>query len=132
MLKLKKLISILVLFFTVALYSYSENVTMKIILESGDYSVTIYQGKVKKSIEDLLRKAKKIRFGGIEKAVVVEGEYHIEIISGSNTVKYTVQNNFWVYDEVGKKYLRCGILNELREIFISYLFEHGAMDFLEK
>jgi hypothetical protein len=122
----KKILIILFIFLTIT--SYANEAIMKITLESrsntGEKQYTvIYQGTPSPTLHNLIKKAKPIRFGNIEKAAISEGEYIIEFLDENK--RYSVQNNYWIYDEYRETFLRCSILSNLRGYLLDYLFKKG-------
>ncbi|WP_191014205.1 hypothetical protein [Treponema zioleckii] len=79
-----------------------------------------------KSIDKKIKAAKEIPLGKAEKACIDEGVYTIEYLDDGR--KYSVQNDFWLYESKSKKFFRCHILNELR--LLKQIKEHS--DFYEK
>lgn len=103
--------------------SKHDNGIMKLTLKGDGFDIVFYQGPPKKSIILLLEDAHPSWFKRPEKAVVEEGEYCIEISDGSLHKKYSIQNNYWIYDHGTDTILRCAILNELRGLLLQYLLE---------
>ena len=122
----KKILIILFTFLTITLFA--NETIMKITLGSrnntGEKQYTvIYQGTPSSELRNLIKKAKPIIFGNIEKAAISEGEYIIEFLDENK--KYSVQNNYWIYDEHREFFLRCSILSNLRGYLLDYLFKKG-------
>lgn len=107
--------------------STTDTRTMKLVLTKNENDLVFYQGPIKKSIMLLLDKARRPWFIGEEKEAVKEGVYYIEITNGSMLKKYSIQNNYWIYDHDTGKFLRCEMLTELRGQLIQYLLAHGTM-----
>lgn len=109
---------------------YANGVTMKVTLETiadnGETKYTvIYQGSASSELLALIKNARTIFFGNIEKSVVLEGSYSIEFFDGKEEKKYSIKNNYWIYDEYKEKFLRCSILSNLRGYLINYIFNTG-------
>ncbi|MDD5928430.1 MAG: hypothetical protein PUC37_01375 [Spirochaetales bacterium] len=67
-----------------------------------------------KSLDTKIKQAKEIPLGKAEKSCIDEGNYTIEYLLDGK--KYHVQNDYWIYESVSKKFYRCHILNELRTL----------------
>ena len=102
---------------------------MTVSLEKGSISAIIYQGAPQKDILASLKKAHQISEKQAEKSVVMEGIYHIMIQNQSAIQIFSVQNNYWIYDEVNKRLLRCKLLNPLRDMLFLYLYEKKDFSF---
>jgi hypothetical protein len=126
----KLLASLLLLFLFSGTIVYANETVLKITLESvtddGKYTHTvIYQGSASSELLDFIKKARPIRGTNIEKAAITEGRYFIEFFDGKEDKKYSVQNNYWIYDEHRNRFLRCSILSNLRGYLIDYIFNDG-------
>jgi hypothetical protein len=119
---------VLLIIFTV-IYGNESLTMMTVSVENGDTLTVIYEGVPKKSILDSLKKARVISERQAEKAAVIEGIYHLEIQNGSEIQTFSVQNNYWIYDEINKKILRCELLNHLRDMLFIYLYEKNILPF---
>ena len=108
---------------TISSSSKHDNGIMKLTLKGDGFDIIFYQGPPKKSIMLLLDDAHTSWFKSPEKAVVAEGEYCIEISDGVLHKKYSVQNNYWIYEYGTDAILRCSILNELRGLLLQYLLK---------
>ena len=80
-----KIIVLMLLFLTTRLYA--EEPMMRISLESiintdVKQTTVIYQGSPSSELLNLLRKARTIRLGNVEKASIFEGFYYIEFFDG--------------------------------------------------
>lgn len=103
--------------------SEHDNGRMTLTLKGDGFEIVFYQGPPKKSIMLLLQDAHTSWFKSPEKAAVEEGEYFIEIYDGVLHRKYSIQNNYWIYDYGTDTIVRCAILNELRGLLLQYLLE---------
>lgn len=122
-----KVMLLIFLFFSVRIL-YANEIVIKISLElkgsnihDVKHKTIIYEGNYPEIVR-LINKAKIIRFGNTEKATILEGNYFVEFFDGRDMRNIKVQNNYWVYDVNRDKFLRCSILNYLRDCFINYLF----------
>jgi len=111
----RKIIMFLLSFPIMLLYANESD--MKITLESftnGEKNITvIYQGSPNSELVRLIKSAKIIESNDIEKAVVFEGVYKVEFFDGKIEKKYSIQNNYWIYDEQEKRFLRCSICTSI-------------------
>ena len=125
--KQSKIFGLILLHLFAVTLVYANGVTLKITIEtvsdSGEkMNIIIYQGSPGSELLDLIKNAKPIRTGNVEKAVISEGCYFVEFFDGREEKKYSIQNNYWIYDINNEKFLRCAILSNLRGYLLRYLF----------
>ena len=109
---------------------YPDRVNMKITIETvnninGEKNIVIFQGSSSPDLLRLIKNAKAISAWKAEKAAISEGKYYIEFNNGKEEKKYSVKNNYWIYDMYEEKFFRCSILSNLRGYLLDYLFKEG-------
>lgn len=127
---MKNILFFLYLFILLACENYGEETRMKIILVTEEKSIVVYDGTPRSVIIDQIRKARRININVLEKAVVIEGEYIVELFTEHGQESFRIQNNYWIYDETNNRFLRCAILSDLREYLLNYLFMKFGDDLL--
>ena len=82
--------------------------------QTNDVSVPVNEDlcKALKSLDTKIKVANEISVSKAEKSCIDEGVYEIEYLQEGK--KYEVQNEYWIYESVSKKFYRCNVLNELR------------------
>lgn len=93
---------------------------MIISLETEGKMITIYEGRPRIDVLEALKKARSFFIGGLEKIESIEGRYYLEIREGEEIQKYDVPNNYWIYDEINDKTLRCELVEPLRDVLFMY------------
>ena len=124
----RKVMILLLIFLATGLYS--NELIMKITLETfvntdEKQTIVIYHGSTSSELISTIRRARTIIFGNIEKSAIFEGCYYIEFFDGKEEKKYSIENNYWIYDINKGRYLRCSILSNLRGYLLDYLFNKG-------
>jgi hypothetical protein len=119
---MKNILFFLYLFFLLACESYGSEAHMKITLVAEEKSIVIYDGTPRSAIIDPIKKARRVNINALEKAVITEGEYLVELFTENGKESFRIQNNYWVYDETNDRFLRCSILSDLRGYLLNYLF----------
>ena len=119
--KKMRLLIIAILITSINLYSESNNEYMIVNVTYGDIVTQIYKGKIRIDIRNVIENCKIIE-NNLTKTAVIEGTYYIEIYENNRIKKYEVQNNDWIYDKNNKKYYRCSLIEELRNLYFNYLF----------
>jgi hypothetical protein len=86
-------------------------------------SIVIYNGDLDYKLLGKLKKARPAIL--IEKRSIPEGCYIVEFFDGKEEKKYSIKNNYWIYDDNKEKFLRCSMLNILRDHLLDYIFDNG-------
>ena len=111
----KSILSVAVLFLFACLYGAHSEV--KVYWQYRGDKRLIYEGFDMLNIGKKIRKGKTINVDKAAKACVAEGVYIIELNDGNT---YSVQNDYWIYDEKNGVFIKISILNTLRELLIRF------------
>jgi hypothetical protein len=111
---------------------FSTSVTrMKILVENNKGAIIIYDNRAKQSLLVKIRNSKNISVGEMEKAVINEGHYIIELYNENDELDeiYFIQNDYWISNRNKNIVLRCSILGELRGLLLDYIYENNDIPY---
>ena len=100
----------------------------------GDYDVSaLIDNKLNENLillDEKIKSAKEIVDLKIEKARLPNERYLIEYLSEGK--KYSVINEYWICEKNSHKIYRCDLIEELRAIYYSYIYNDFILAYYEK